>query len=125
MPRVKWHIQCLQLLKTRRWAHNGAIDSKPQCHQTDTYCSCSPRNGILNQSIGNHLIGTSEVICSTGPCQPQQESHLAIVDLLCCLVYLPCSSSLLSAKGLHFVQLLSASLYLLDWMLIISRFLPK
>ena len=41
-----------------------------------------PRDGILNQSIRNHLISTIEVTCLTNPCHPLKESGLATANPL-------------------------------------------
>ena len=44
--------------------------------------SASPRHGILNQAMGNHLTSIHYIICLTCPCHPLKESDLAITNPL-------------------------------------------
>ena len=78
--------------------------------------SASPRNGILNQSMRNHLVSTTEVICLIDPCLPQRKVTLSQpsteYNSLAGITSLSCS--LLPIKVFHFVQLLGAPFSLLD-----------
>ena len=76
--------------KTRQQAQNG-IAYAELCVTTPRfdYNFGTPRNGILNQSIRNSPISTSQVMCLPDPCCPLKEGGLAVASLLVCLVQLP------------------------------------
>ena len=73
-----------------------------------------PRNGILSQPISNYLISTSLVICLIDPCNPTEESNLAVIaQFLSSATY----SCILLPRKVFDLLLLRAPFYLLHWML--------
>ena len=70
-------ISILDIVKTRQQAQNGVTHAKPHVTKLrPNYSSSSPRNGTLNQSVRDHLISTSGVVCLTGPCLPRRKVTL-------------------------------------------------
>lgn len=60
---------------------NGVTYAKPQITQLGfNYGFSSPTNGILRQSIRNHLISPSYVICVIDPWYSLKESNFAITN---------------------------------------------
>ena len=71
------------MLKTRQLAQNGVTYARPLVTKPRLNNHFgSPRNGILNQSLRNCLVDTSDVIGLMDPCHPLKESDLAPVSPL-------------------------------------------
>ena len=65
------------VLKTRQEAPEGVPYAKlhiakPRLH----HGFCSPRNGIFNQLVRNHLISTNEMLCQSTPAGPSRKVAL-------------------------------------------------
>ena len=56
--------------------------SPTSANQDLTAVLVSPKNVLFNQSVWNHLVSTSEVMCWIDPCLPPWESDLAWNNLL-------------------------------------------
>ena len=101
----------LTLLNTRQQAQTGVTYAKPHANKPrlDLITVLTFfQNGTLQQSIGNYLVSTSEVIYLTGSLHPLQEGDLVTTNLLFAWYDFPVLTPF------HLVQLLRFPFYLLD-----------
>ena len=68
----------LRCVKKKKKEKKRKQDHRPKLSLN--YRLDSPRNIILNQSLRNHLISTSEIICLIDPCQLLKESDLTVTN---------------------------------------------